>query len=83
MALQDLQNRMSGATFAVWVRSAELLARERITMVEFLQASGPMADAYQGFYQLAREGRAGLTEEDHGVLQEASRRARNKRSDHP
>jgi hypothetical protein len=26
MALQDLQNRMSGATFAVWVRSAELLA---------------------------------------------------------
>lgn len=26
MALQDLQNRMSGATFAVWIRSAELLA---------------------------------------------------------
>lgn len=26
MALQDLQNRMSGATFAVWVRPAELLA---------------------------------------------------------
>ncbi len=28
MALQDLQNRMSGATFAVWVRPAELLAIE-------------------------------------------------------
>lgn len=26
MALQDLQNRMSGATFAVWIRPAELLA---------------------------------------------------------
>jgi len=26
MALQDLQGRMSGATFAVWVRPAELLA---------------------------------------------------------
>jgi phage terminase large subunit-like protein len=26
-------------------------------MVEFLQASGPMADAYQGFYQDALEGR--------------------------
>jgi hypothetical protein len=25
MALQDLQNRMSGATFAVWIRPAELL----------------------------------------------------------
>jgi hypothetical protein len=31
--------------------------------------------------KIAREGRAGLTEEDHRVLQEASRRARNKRSD--
>jgi hypothetical protein len=28
MALQDLQTRMSGATFAVWVRPAELLAIE-------------------------------------------------------
>ncbi|HEY7908477.1 MAG TPA: DnaA N-terminal domain-containing protein [Thermomicrobiales bacterium] len=28
MALQDLQNRMSGATFAVWVRPAELLTIE-------------------------------------------------------
>lgn len=26
MALQDLQSRMSGATFAVWMRPAELLA---------------------------------------------------------
>jgi phage terminase large subunit-like protein len=41
---------------AFFRRSAELLERDRITMVEFLQASGPMADAYQGFYQLAREG---------------------------
>ncbi len=31
--------------------------------------------------KIAREGRSGLTEEDHRVLQEASRRARNKRSD--
>lgn len=28
MALQELQNRMSGATFAVWVRPAELLTIE-------------------------------------------------------
>jgi rhomboid family protein len=33
--------------------------------------------------KIAREGRTGLTEEDHRVLQEASRRARNKRIDHP
>ena len=32
--------------------------------------------------KIAREGRGGLTEEDHRVLQEASRRARDKRSDH-
>jgi membrane associated rhomboid family serine protease len=32
--------------------------------------------------KIAREGRSGLTEDDHRVLQEASRRARNKRSDH-
>jgi phage terminase large subunit-like protein len=38
-------------------RSAEILEQDGITTVEFLQASGPMADAYQGFYQLAREGR--------------------------
>jgi phage terminase large subunit-like protein len=40
-------------------RSAELLerSRKRLRMVEFLQASGPMADAYQGFYQAALEGR--------------------------
>ena len=31
--------------------------------------------------KIAREGRGGLTEEDHRVLQEASRRARDKRSD--
>lgn len=29
MALQDLQNRMSGATFAVWMRPAELLAIDK------------------------------------------------------
>ena len=33
--------------------------------------------------KIAREGRRGLTEEDHRVLQEASRRARDKRSDRP
>ena len=31
--------------------------------------------------KIAREGREGLTEEEHRVLQEASRRARNRRSD--
>jgi membrane associated rhomboid family serine protease len=31
--------------------------------------------------KIAREGRSGLTEEEHRVLEEASRRARNKRSD--
>jgi phage terminase large subunit-like protein len=39
-----------------FARSAQLLADERFTMVEFLQASGPMADAYQGFYQACLEG---------------------------
>jgi membrane associated rhomboid family serine protease len=33
--------------------------------------------------KIAREGRSGLTEEDQRVLQEASRRARIRRSDHP
>jgi membrane associated rhomboid family serine protease len=33
--------------------------------------------------KIAREGRGGLTDEDQRVLQEASRRARNKRSDRP
>ena len=38
-------------------RSAELLEDAGIKTIEFLQASGPMADAYQGFYQLALEGK--------------------------
>ena len=33
--------------------------------------------------KIAREGRAGLTEDEHRVLQEASRRARIRRSDRP
>jgi len=33
--------------------------------------------------KIAREGRTGLTDEEHRVLQEASRRARNRRSDRP
>ncbi|MHB8695287.1 MAG: terminase TerL endonuclease subunit [Solirubrobacteraceae bacterium] len=37
-------------------RSAELLEKHRLTTVEFLQASGPMVDAYQRFYQLAVTG---------------------------
>ena len=42
-----------------FARSAELLERanRRLTLIEFLQASGPMADAYQGFYQAALEGK--------------------------
>jgi phage terminase large subunit-like protein len=36
-------------------RSAEILERAGLTMVEFLQASAPMADAYQRFYQAATE----------------------------
>ena len=31
--------------------------------------------------KIAREGRGGLTEEENRILQEASRRARNRRSD--
>jgi phage terminase large subunit-like protein len=38
-------------------RSAEILAEQRITCVEFLQAQAPMRDAYQAFYQYALEGR--------------------------
>lgn len=38
-------------------RSAELLTKKGLTMVEFLQASPPMVDATQRFYQLATEGR--------------------------
>jgi phage terminase large subunit-like protein len=37
-------------------RSAELLANAGLTLVEFLQASAPMGDAYQRFYQLAVSG---------------------------
>jgi len=42
-----------------FARSAELLeqANRRLQLIEFLQASGPMSDAYQGFYQAALEGR--------------------------
>jgi phage terminase large subunit-like protein len=39
-----------------FARSAQLLTDAGFTMVEFLQASGPMADAFQGFYQACREG---------------------------
>jgi phage terminase large subunit-like protein len=38
-------------------RSAEILADCGFTMVEFLQASAPMRDAVQRFYQLALEGK--------------------------
>jgi phage terminase large subunit-like protein len=38
-------------------RSAEILADCGFTMVEFLQASAPMGDALQRFYQLALEGK--------------------------
>jgi phage terminase large subunit-like protein len=41
---------------AYFARSAQQLEDERFTMVEFLQASGPMSNAYQGFYQACREG---------------------------
>jgi phage terminase large subunit-like protein len=37
-------------------RSAEILEGEGFELVEFQQASGPMADAYQSFYQEALEG---------------------------
>ena len=37
-------------------RSAELLEKNGLTTVEFLQASGPLADACQRFYQLAVQG---------------------------
>ena len=38
-------------------RSAELLERSGLTLVEFLAASGPLVDAYQRFYQLAVTGK--------------------------
>jgi phage terminase large subunit-like protein len=38
-------------------RSAQMLEREGLKMVEFLPASAPMGDAYQAFYQLALEGK--------------------------
>lgn len=38
-------------------RSAEPLEDAGIKTIDFLQASGPMAHAYQGFYQLALEGK--------------------------
>jgi phage terminase large subunit-like protein len=37
-------------------RSAELLEKKGLTMVEFRPASAPMVDAYQRFYQLALSG---------------------------
>jgi phage terminase large subunit-like protein len=40
-----------------FARSAELLERRGLVLVEFLQASAPMASAYQSFYAAAREGR--------------------------
>jgi phage terminase large subunit-like protein len=36
-------------------RSAQLLSSQGLTMIEFLQASAPMADAYQDFYQAATQ----------------------------
>ena len=40
-----------------FVRSAQQLEQEGLTTVEYLQASGRMAEAYQLFYQLALEGK--------------------------
>jgi phage terminase large subunit-like protein len=42
---------------AFFRRSAELLDQSGLTTVEFMQASGPMAEAYHSFYQLALEGK--------------------------
>jgi phage terminase large subunit-like protein len=47
-------------------RSAAVLEKHRITPIEYLQASTPMSQAYQTFYQLAREGR--LAHNGDGVL---------------
>jgi phage terminase large subunit-like protein len=38
-----------------FARSAQMLQDERFTLVEFLPAGQPMADAYQGFYQACVE----------------------------
>ena len=40
-----------------FARSAEILQDAGITTIEFQQASGPMADAWQSFYQAVVEGR--------------------------
>jgi len=49
-----------------FARSAQLLADERLTMVEFIQSSDPMAAACQGFYQACLEG--ALTHNNDPVL---------------
>ena len=49
-----------------FARSAQQLADERFTMVEFIQASAPMAAACQGFYQACLEG--ALTHDNDPVL---------------
>jgi len=47
-------------------RSAELLERSGLKLVEYLSSSAPMGDAYQSFYQLAREGK--LTHDGDPIL---------------
>jgi phage terminase large subunit-like protein len=57
--LRDLKRRYQLREVAYdprfFERSAQLLSRQGLTMIEFLQASAPMADAYQAFYQAATE----------------------------
>jgi phage terminase large subunit-like protein len=54
---------------SIWpyfARSAQLLADERFTMVEFIQSSDPMAAACQAFFQACLEG--SLTHNNDPVL---------------
>jgi phage terminase large subunit-like protein len=59
--IQDLAHRYRVREVAYdpryFARSAELLGKRGLVTVEFMQASAPMADAYQRFYAAAREGR--------------------------
>ncbi len=66
------QGRSAGETVGVKVPAATVLPEEQLD-----------ARLDEVLAKIAREGRSGLTEEEQRVLQEASRRARDRRSDRP
>ncbi|APW60755.1 rhomboid family intramembrane serine protease [Paludisphaera borealis] len=66
------QSRSSGEAVGAKVPSVAVLPEDQLD-----------ARLDEVLAKIAREGRTGLTDEEHRVLQEASRRARNRRSDRP